>query len=272
MKSANRHVTEYHYPLRSSIPLYDALAPELESGFYEVPHRRAYDQLAWERVSTLLPAAPATIIDAGCGTGRWVSRLLALGHRVIGIEQSPGMIAAIGRKCYNSQFRLIAGRMEDADLESGSADAVLAMGSLGFTEDPAATIAKFSSWTKAGGFVSVLADSLAALSLELLHAGKQDEALERLCTRRGLWRTHGHEADLHLFDRRTLESHFAAAGLIRISTAGLLVTAAAWGVPGLTAALLADEASTLALERQLAADPTLADCAKQMLTVGYRHD
>jgi SAM-dependent methyltransferase len=256
--------------LRSSIPLYDSLAAEFERGFYDVPHRRAYDRLAWERVSALLPRAPATIIDAGCGTGRWVSRLLPLGHQVIGIEQSPRMIEALERKRYGPQFRLIASPMETAEIEPASADAVLAMGSLNFAEDPAAMIVKFSRWTKPGGFVAVLTDSLVALVMELLTTGKLDEARERLRTRRGLWRTHGHEAELHLLDRRTLESHFAAAGLQRIATAGLLVTAGAWGVPRLTAALVEDEAATLALERQLAADPALVDCAKQLLTIGYK--
>jgi hypothetical protein len=160
--------------------------------------------------------------------------------------------------------------MEEAKIEPGSADAVLAMGSLPFVDDPAATIAKFAAWARPGGFVAVLADSLAALVLELLQAGKQEEAMERLRTRRALWRTRGHEAELHLLDRRTVEEEFAAAGLERISTAGLLVTATAWGVPRLTAALIANENATLALERQLAADPALADCAKQMLTIGYR--
>jgi hypothetical protein len=144
------------------------------------------------------------------------------------------------------------------------------MGSLPFVNDPASMIKKFAAWTRPGGSVVVLADSLVALVLELLNAGKQDEALERLRSRRALWCTHGHEAELHLFDRRTLEAHFEAAGLERISTAGLLVTATAWGVPQLTAALAKDEAATLALERQLASDPALVDCAKQLLTVGYR--
>jgi SAM-dependent methyltransferase len=257
--------------LRSSISLYDALAAELESGFYDVPHRRAYDQLAWERVTALLPARGATIIDAGCGTGRWVSRLLDLGHRVIGVEQAPGMIQVLERKRYNSrQFRLVAGPMEEVHIEPASADAVLAIGSLPFADDPAIMIQKFASWVRPGGFVAVLADALYALVLELLNAGRQDEALERLHTRRGLWRTHGHEAELHLLDRRTLEIHFAAAGLERIVTAGLLITASAWGVPRLTAALAADEGATLALERKLTADPALADCGKQLLVTGYR--
>src|SRR5207237_837238 len=73
-----------------STELFDALAPGYDEHF-RVAHRRAYDDLAWEIVERLLPEQPGTLIDAGCGIGRWVPRILALGHRVIGIEQSTEM-------------------------------------------------------------------------------------------------------------------------------------------------------------------------------------
>ena len=72
--------------MRSSIPFYDAMAQELDTAFYDQPHRRAYDQLAWEQVSALLPPGAGTVVDAGCGAGRWIDRLLPLGYQVIGIE------------------------------------------------------------------------------------------------------------------------------------------------------------------------------------------
>jgi len=256
--------------MRSSIPLYDSIADELDTSFFDVPHRRAYDQLAWERISALLPQTPATIIDAGCGTGRWISRLLSLGHRVIGIEQSPRMIDVLKRKRFDQAFTLVEGRMEDAPVAPATADAVLAIGSVQYTDDPAQMIRKFASWTTPGGFVAVLTDSLMALVLELLNAGKEAEALDRLATRRAVWRQHGHEADLHLLDRRTLETSFADAGLDRIATTGLLITASAWGIPRLQQALTADESRVLDLERQLSRDPSLADAGKQLLVTGYK--
>jgi len=63
--------------MRSSQALYSALAPSYAEHF-EVPHRRAYDTLAWERVQQILPQR-GPIVDAGCGVGRWVGRLLGLG-------------------------------------------------------------------------------------------------------------------------------------------------------------------------------------------------
>lgn len=256
--------------LRSSIPLYDALANEYEHGFYEVPHRKAYDQLAWERVSCLLPDRPGLVIDAGCGTGHWVDRLLAAGHRVIGIEQAPGMIAQLRRKHYDDRVQLIEGGMEAASISPASADLVLAMGSLQYTESPASMLHKFASWTKPGGAVAVLTDSYVALVLELLHMGKQDEALERLRTRRGMFRYRGEEAELHLLDRATLESYFAAAGLHEVVSVGLLVTASALGMPACTQRLLEDEHGTMQLERGLGTIPALADSGKQILVLGRK--
>jgi SAM-dependent methyltransferase len=256
--------------LRSSIPLYDALAKEYEHGFYDVPHRKAYDQLAWERVSCLLPGRPGLIVDAGCGTGHWVDRLLPAGHRVIGIEQAPGMIDELRRKHYADSFQLIEGSMEEATIASASADLVLAMGSLQYSEDPASMLHRFASWTKPGGTVAVLTDSYVALVLELLHVGKKEEALERLRTRRGMFRYRGEEAELHLLDRRTLESYFAASGLQQIVSFGLLVTASALGMPACTQRLLEDETGLMQLERNLGAIPALADNGKQLLVVGRK--
>jgi SAM-dependent methyltransferase len=256
--------------LRSAIPLYNALAREYETSFYDPSHRRAYDLLAWEHVARLLPARPAVVIDAGCGTGRWVDRLLPLGHRVIGIESAPEMIKALERKRYGPQFTLVADDMETVSMEPGSADVVLAMGSLQYTQHPARMVRRLASWTKPGGAVCVLVDSFLALVLELLNSRKSEEALERLKTGRGVWKQHGQEADLHLLDRRTLESYFAGAGLAEVVARGLLVTASAWGLSECAKAIVADEADFLRLERQLAEYSIMADAGKQILVTGRR--
>ena len=66
-------------------PSYDA--------YQQRPERRDLDVEAWGRVWTAaLPPAPADVLDVGTGSGH-VARLLAgLGHRVTGIDLSPGML------------------------------------------------------------------------------------------------------------------------------------------------------------------------------------
>jgi SAM-dependent methyltransferase len=253
--------------VRSSAPLYDALAADYDAHF-AAPHRRAYDELAWEVCAGVVGPAPADVVDVGCGVGRWAARLVAAGHRVTGIEPAPAMAAAARSRLAGTGFTLVASRIEDAVLPSGSADVVLAMGSLQYATDPAAAIARCASWVRPGGAVCVLLDSRQALVLELLAVGRTDEALERLATRRGVWRVGSHAADLHLLDAAELAAAVRAAGLDVERLAGLLVGASAHGRAGLLARLERDYPARLAIERRLAAEPALADLGKQLLVVG----
>ena len=253
-----------------STPLYDAMAPHYDSLFEEPGYRHAYDRLAGEYIGRLLPSTPGVIVDAGCGTGRWARRWLMLGHRVIGIEQSPAMIAELCRTSPGPGFHLIPDSMDAAEVAPGSADLVVAMGSLLYSADPAAVLRRFGDWVRPGGQVCIYTDSLMALVLELIRMGRPEEALRRLETRRGIFRQGMDEAELHLFDRRALEDLFAAAGLVDVSCHGLLVTASAWGKTRCTEALPADEAAFLGLERRLMADPAMADAGKHIMASGRR--
>lgn len=254
--------------MRPSQALYSALAPSYEEHF-EVPHRRAYDTLAWERIQQILPER-GPVIDAGCGVGRWVGRLLRLGYDVIGIEQAPGMIAELRRADHGQMFTLIEGSMETAELPEGAAGMVLALGSLQYAADPAATLRRFAGWVRPGGTVVALVDSLVALVIELLREGRYSEAVERLQTRRGLWAVDGHDAEMHLLDRAQLCQIFQDAGLRNVEVNGLLATAAPLGRERLADHLRRDWSKHLILERQLLADPVLADISKQLLATGRR--
>lgn len=251
--------------MRSSVPFYDAIAREYDTDFMNVPHRRAYDKLAWDIVANLLPGWSSMIVDAGCGPGLWSSRLLDMGHRVIGIEQSAGMVSILKEKDFGPRFALRHESMESADIPLGSVDAVLAMGSLQYTTDPAKTIARFAQWTKPGGLVAVLVDSYVSLILELLREGKVREAIERKNSRKALWRHGGMEAEYHLLDRKTLEWHFAEAGLGQIQSKGLLITYNAWGRPKIAENMDGDADAFLELETELNQSAELADSGKQLL-------
>jgi SAM-dependent methyltransferase len=273
--------------MRPSPPLYDALAGDYD-GHFAAPHRRAYDDLAWEICAALVGPAPATVVDVGCGVGRWASRLVAAGHRVIGIEPALAMAAVARDRLAGSDFTLLPVGVEDAVLTpaerdpppaagsgggvlpAGGADVVLAMGSLQYSADPAAAIARCAGWVRPGGAVCVLVDSRPALVLELLAADRPDEALERLATKRGRWQLGEHAADLHLLDAAELTAAVRAAGLEVERLAGLLVGASAYGRQRLVQRLTDDYEGTLAGERRLAAEPALADLGKQLLIVGRR--
>jgi SAM-dependent methyltransferase len=255
--------------MRSSVALFDALAAGYDEHF-RVAHRRAYDDLAWERVTALLPAPPGPVVDAGCGVGRWTARLLDLGYEVVGLEQAPAMAAEARRRHPDDRFTLVEGPMEEAELPPGSAAMVLAMGSLQYTADPAATLARLAAWLRPGGVACVLVDSLVALILELLRDGRSEEALDRLRSRRGVWAQAGQVADLHLLDRAGLERAMVAAGLREVQVVGLLVGVTALGRAAFLDRLAADPEGQLALERALAGAPVMADAGKQLFASGRR--
>jgi SAM-dependent methyltransferase len=249
------------------VPLFDALAPTYEEHF-AAPHRRAYDELAWELVQSLLPDARARVVDVGCGIGRWARRLVGLGHFVVGIEQAPGMAAMAGELRASGRFQLLEMPMEEADLPARQADLVLAMGSLQYCADPEQMLQRLGQWTRPGGSVVVLVDSLVALVLELLAAGKEDEALLRLATRRATWVQGGLRADYHLFSRDRLERAFQHAGLVDIHVRGLLVGWSALGRERMLRRLTDKRDRQMAVERRLADSALLADVAKQLYVSG----
>jgi len=259
--------------MRSSVPLYDLLAPTYEQHF-AVSHRRAYDDLAWEICCDAMPEMPGTVVDVGCGVGRWTERLLDRGYSVIGVEPAAAMAERTAQRLEgrpDKRLTLLRSRVEDVELAPCSVDAVLAMGSLQYTDDPVAAIARMAGWLRPGGVLAVLVDSLQALVLELVAAGREDEALTRLTTRRGVWRIDGAEAELHLLDAATLRETYVQVGLDVVRVAGLLVGATAYGRDGLRRRLDEDFAGALAVERRLAERSALADLGKQLLIVGRRH-
>jgi hypothetical protein len=144
------------------------------------------------------------------------------------------------------------------------------MGSVQYAADPVAAIARCAEWARPGGAVGVLVDSRQALVLELLAAGRPDEAFERLRTKRGLWTVGEHAADMHLLDATELGLAARAAGLVVDRVAGLLVGASAHGRAELGRRLTEDYATALAAERALAAVPDLADLGKQLLLTAHR--
>ena len=254
--------------MQSSQQFYTALAPRYREHFAR-PHRRAYDAMAWDQVWPFLPDR-GPIVDVGCGVGRWVEPVLALGYEVIGIEPAPGMIAELQRADHGQAFKLISEPMEAVQLPGGSAGMVLALGSLQYSADPEAMVRRFAGWVRPGGPVMVLVDSLVALVIELLRDGKYEEAMQRLRTRVGVWAVADQSAEMHLMDTERLRRAFQAAGLVDVRVTGLLATAAPLGPARLADRLERDWDAHLAIERELQAHPELADIGKQLLATGRR--
>lgn len=84
-------------------------------------------------VSSILDGvAPGVALDAACGTGRQSRALAARGHRVIGVDQSPEMLAKARANTPEADFRV--GHLERLPLDDDSVD--LAICSLAMTHLP----------------------------------------------------------------------------------------------------------------------------------------
>lgn len=87
--------------------------------------------------SVLDGLAPGVALDAACGTGRQARALTRHGHRVIGVDQSPEMLAKARANTPEAEFRV--GSLEDLPVADDSVD--LAVCSLAMTHLPALTTA-----------------------------------------------------------------------------------------------------------------------------------
>lgn len=251
----------------ASRALYDSLAPRFEEHF-AVPHRRAYDGLAWDLIQPLLPPAQGRVVDIGCGVGRWARRLVDLGHSVVGIEPAPMMAAEAERRLNGTAFELVERPVEEVDLPQASADVVLAMESLQYTADPAEVLRRVRGWLRPGGAAAVLVDSLVALVLELLEIGRDKEALVRLRIRKATWVQNGVHADYHIFDAHGVGNLLEQAGFRDVHVRGLLVGWSVHGRNGMLRRLDGQWPTQLAMERRLDEEKVLADAGKQLIGIG----
>ncbi|RYB92089.1 class I SAM-dependent methyltransferase [Nocardioides oleivorans] len=147
-------------------PAYDA--------YQQRPERRDLDLEVWRGIwSAALPAAPADVLDVGTGSGH-VARLVAgLGHRVTGIDLSPGMLEiAAGDAASDATSdatsdvtsdvtppRFLAGDAVDPDFAEQSFDAVVGRYVMWTLRDPETAVARWVRLLRPGGVVA-MADSL----------------------------------------------------------------------------------------------------------------
>ena len=112
------------------------------------PHNRLMEVEQEAVLGLLPPVAGRRVLDAGCGTGRYVQRLRALGAtRVIGCDRSAGMLShADGRDLVRADIRALP-------LASGSFDLVVCGLALNDIDDVAAPIVEMARVLAPGGSV-----------------------------------------------------------------------------------------------------------------------
>lgn len=153
--------------------------------YFRALHRRRAHGLAW-----LLPAGPARVLDAGCGTGGFIRMLRAAqpGWIVTGVDVSP-LACALARERTGAE--IAEGSITALPFADGSFDAVSTGDVLYHVEDPGAALREFARVVRPGGAVVVNEPAY-----------------------RWLWSYHDDAVESkHRFTRPGLVARFAAAGL-----------------------------------------------------------
>jgi SAM-dependent methyltransferase len=156
------------------------------------PGHDSYWQFHRDQFLALLPPPGRLTLDIGCGEGRLARDLKTLGHRLIGIDSSPSLVAAA--KASDPEMDL---RLADATalpLDDGCADLAIAFMSLQDIDDmPAAIreaarvlqpggrlcIATLHPVNSAGSFEQATADAPFVIKGSYLHAFHYADVVER---------------------------------------------------------------------------------------------
>src|SRR6202035_4019365 len=99
------------------------LREHLDQSHDGASRRRAVISGHLRRLRTLLPPAPARILDAGCGPGLYAVPLAASGHQVTGVDVSAPALqharALAREKALRGAARFVRGDLRDVALPAG---------------------------------------------------------------------------------------------------------------------------------------------------------
>lgn len=156
------------------------------------PLNRLYEESCWREIEPLLPRkGSARVLEAGCGTGRWIFHLAPQGHRVTLTDFSPEMVRVAEREV---RERGMAESMDGchvqdicdmAELADGAYDMVLALGEpLGLCTDAGRALAEMHRVVKPGGYVLCDVANRFRQALDLAKANQWQHAAEVVKTSR----------------------------------------------------------------------------------------
>src|SRR3954451_23804938 len=137
------HAIELFAPLG---PRYDRLGALLSFG----------QDLRWRReMVSHIPRDGGSVLDVATGTGLVAERLLAQGHGVTGLDQSPDMLA-VARRRFGDRVELVEASATEIPFPAASFDHLTFTYLLRYVDDPAATLAELARVVRPGGTIANL--------------------------------------------------------------------------------------------------------------------
>jgi ubiquinone/menaquinone biosynthesis C-methylase UbiE len=131
-------------------------------------HATAHDAVIRE----LLPPPSGLLVDAGCGEGRWVRELRALGYDVVGVDRSAKLLGAA--RADDPEGRYETGTIEDLPVADGAAAIVLCVNVLMHVVDLDAALRELARVLAPGGTLVL------GLTHPVMEAGTFDDETEEL--------------------------------------------------------------------------------------------
>jgi demethylmenaquinone methyltransferase/2-methoxy-6-polyprenyl-1,4-benzoquinol methylase len=125
-------------------PTYDRYARLLSFG--QDPRWRAF-------LVSRIPPEATRVLDVATGTGAVALQLVEQGHTVVGIDQSPEMLAVARERLPAVEFH--EGRAESLPFADGEFDALTFTYLLRYVADPAATLRELARVVKPGGGIAM---------------------------------------------------------------------------------------------------------------------
>lgn len=130
-------------------PQWDRLARDLLGGF-DLPEALA------GTLTTALAAPLGVVADLGCGPGEFLAHMAGVARQAIGVDQSPGMLAAArARLAGRENISLRMGQLEHLPLADGEADVAVLSLALRQVEDPSVVLAEAWRILRPGGCLLV---------------------------------------------------------------------------------------------------------------------
>ena len=110
----------------------------------------------WRRAMVShVPRDGGSVLDVATGTGLVAERLLAQGHRVTGLDQSPDMLA-VARSRFGDRVDLVEASATEIPFADASFDHLTFTSLLRYVDDPAATLAELARVVRPGGTIANL--------------------------------------------------------------------------------------------------------------------